>query len=162
MISLYRVDDRLVHGQVVLGWGQSLQAAFIVLVDDAVADSEWEQELYLMGVPPEMELYFAGVDDAARSHEAWEADPRAGILLTPDLDTMERLLERVPGIRSVNLGGIHHRPGRVQRLRYVYLTDAEEARLRRIRAGGVDVTAQDVPTARPVPLNELLAEKGAA
>lgn len=162
MISLYRVDDRLVHGQVVLGWGQSLQASFIVLVDDAVADSEWEQELYLMGVPPEMELYFSGVDEAERSHDAWVADPRAGILLTPDLDTMERLLARVPVIRSINLGGIHHRPGRVQRLRYVYLTDAEEDRLRRLRASGVDVTAQDVPTARPVPLNDLLSEKGAA
>ncbi|HUF65246.1 MAG TPA: PTS sugar transporter subunit IIB [Gemmatimonadaceae bacterium] len=160
MIALYRVDDRLVHGQVVLGWGQSLQAAFIVLVDNAVAASQWEQELYQMGVPPEMELYFADVAEAERSHDAWVADRRPGILLAPDLATMERLLTRVPAIRSINLGGVHHRPGRVQRLRYVYLTELEEELLRRLEQRGVHVTAQDVPTARPVPLSELLSEKG--
>ncbi|MGH7670271.1 MAG: PTS sugar transporter subunit IIB, partial [Gemmatimonadaceae bacterium] len=35
-LALYRIDDRLIHGQVVLGWGQPLDAGFIVLVDDAV------------------------------------------------------------------------------------------------------------------------------
>ena len=44
-VQLYRVDDRLIHGQVVVGWGQPLDVEFIVLVDDAVAESEWEQEL---------------------------------------------------------------------------------------------------------------------
>ena len=33
-IVLYRIDDRLIHGQVVVGWGQPLDVAFIVLVDD--------------------------------------------------------------------------------------------------------------------------------
>jgi PTS system mannose-specific IIB component/fructoselysine and glucoselysine-specific PTS system IIB component len=51
---LYRIDDRLIHGQVVVGWGQPLDLKFIVLVDDTVASSDWEQELYRMGVPPEM------------------------------------------------------------------------------------------------------------
>ena len=46
-IALYRIDDRLIHGQVVVGWGQPLELRFIVLVDDDVAASEWEQELYL-------------------------------------------------------------------------------------------------------------------
>ena len=51
-IELYRVDDRLVHGQVVLGWGQPMCAGFIVLVDDVVAGNDWERELYRMGTPP--------------------------------------------------------------------------------------------------------------
>ena len=50
-LELYRIDDRLIHGQVVVGWGQPLDVGFIVLVDDVVAASEWEQELYRMGVP---------------------------------------------------------------------------------------------------------------
>ena len=57
-LVLYRIDDRLIHGQVVVGWGQPLDIGFIVLVDDEVARSEWEQELYRMGTPPEMEVYF--------------------------------------------------------------------------------------------------------
>ena len=62
-LELFRIDDRLIHGQVVVGWGQPLDLKFIVLVDDAVATSDWEQELYRMGVPPEMDVYFHDVGD---------------------------------------------------------------------------------------------------
>ena len=41
-IALYRIDDRLIHGQVVVGWGQRLNIGFIVLVNDAVRASAWE------------------------------------------------------------------------------------------------------------------------
>jgi len=44
-LVLNRIDDRLIHGQVVVGWGQPLDVGFIVLVDDAVASSDWEREL---------------------------------------------------------------------------------------------------------------------
>jgi len=67
-IHLYRIDDRLIHGQVVVGWGQPLNARFMVLVDDLVASSDWEKELYRMAVPPEMEIFFADVGAAVRDH----------------------------------------------------------------------------------------------
>jgi len=153
-IALYRVDDRLIHGQVVVGWGQPLDASFIVLVDDTVRASDWEQDLYRMGVPPHIEVIFASVDEALRRLPEWEAERRVGILLTGDLDTMAALARGSNRVGKVNVGGIHHRQGRSERLRYVYLTDAEAATLRAIAAGGVDVTAQDVPTARAVPVGE--------
>mgnify|MGYP000312406376 CR=1 FL=1 len=156
-IVLYRIDDRLIHGQVVVGWGQPLDVGFIALVDDAVAESDWEQELYRMGVPPEMEVVFASVEQAATLHAAWIADARPGILLTGDIDTMQRLADRVSSLRTVNLGGIHHRAGRTQRLRYVFLTPAEEQSLLALQRRGVHVTAQDVPAARPLSLDAVLA-----
>ena len=61
MIVLNRIDDRLIHGQVVVGWGQPLDVRFIVLVDDEVAASEWGQELYRMGSLPQMDVYFHSV-----------------------------------------------------------------------------------------------------
>ena len=63
-IELHRIDDRLIHGQVVVGWGQPLELRFLVLVDDEVAASEWEQELYRMGVPPDMRVEFVSVAQA--------------------------------------------------------------------------------------------------
>lgn len=160
MIALYRIDDRLVHGQVVLGWGQSLNAGFVVLVDDELANSEWEQELYRLGVPPEMELIFSTVAEVATNHQQWVDDRRTGILLAPDLDTMNRILQVIPAVRRVNIGGIHHRPGRQQKLRYVYLTAPEEDVLRSMAEGGVVITAQDVPAAQPVALKDVLAGGG--
>src|SRR6266496_2906541 len=64
------------------------------------------------------------------------------------------LAARVPQLKRFNVGGVHHRTGRKERLRFVYLTDDEAAKLRQLAARGVDVTAQDVPTARAVPVTE--------
>jgi PTS system mannose-specific IIB component/fructoselysine and glucoselysine-specific PTS system IIB component len=155
-IHLYRIDDRLIHGQVVVGWGQPLNARFLVLVDDLVASSDWEKELYRMAVPPEMDIYFADVETAVREHPRYASDPRPGILIAGDISSMYRLAKGVRAIGSVNLGGVHHRAGRVEKLRYVFLTPAEEQELKALEASGVEVTAQDVPSAHPVPLGEVL------
>lgn len=156
-LVLHRIDDRLIHGQVVLGWGQPLDIAFIVLVDDEVAKSEWEQELYRMGTPPEMDVYFHSVDDAAKALPKYQQDERPGILLTGDIASMLRLVQQSGGgIREVNVGGIHHRADRKQKLRYVFLAPAEEQLLRDLAGQGATVTAQDVPVTQPVELNELL------
>ena len=157
-LVLYRIDDRLIHGQVVVGWGQPLDIGFLGLVDDEVATSDWEQELYRMGVPPEMDVFFHTVKDAPGCLEKYRSDVRSGILLTGDIDSMQRLVSD-GGITAVNVGGIHHRAGRTQRLRYVFLNPEEERALRDLAAHGVAVTAQDVPGARPVPLDDLLAQK---
>lgn len=156
----FRIDDRLIHGQVVVGWGQPCGLGFLVLVDDAVAESEWEQELYRMGVPPEMDLYFDTVESAARRIDGYRADRRPGLLLTGDITTMAELAKRVPDIRVVTVGGIHHKEGRVARMRYVFLTPAEEGELRALEARGITVVAQDVPSAPAVPLSEVLAGDG--
>ena len=157
-IVLNRIDDRLIHGQVVVGWGQPLDVKFIVLVDDAVAESDWEQELYRMGVPPEMEVRFHSAADAASLLDRYRTETAPGILLTGDIATMRQLVER-GGVRDVNVGGIHHRAGRTQHLRYVFLTPEEEGALRDLAAHGAVVTAQDVPAARAVPLEELLSAR---
>jgi PTS system mannose-specific IIB component/fructoselysine and glucoselysine-specific PTS system IIB component len=151
---LYRIDDRLIHGQVVVGWGQPLDARFIVLVDDTVASSEWEQELYRMGVPPTMEVYFVSVADAVSLIPKLKEDPRPGILLTPDIPTMARLV-KAGVIEAVDVGGIHHRPGRVQKIRYVFLTPAEEEELLEM-SKQVRVFAQDLPGADEFSIDQIL------
>lgn len=161
-IELYRIDDRLIHGQVVVGWGQPLDIRLLILVDDIVAGSAWEQELYRMAVPPEMEIRFESLDSVAAAHQSYAADPRQSILVTGDIDSMCRLVERVPGIRTVNIGGLHHRAGRDQKMRYVFVTAEEASMLRELESSGIAVTAQDVPAARPVPLSEVLSGAEAA
>lgn len=155
-LVLNRIDDRMIHGQVVVGWGQPMDIRFIVLVNDDVAASDWEQELYRMGVPPEMTVYFHDVAGAVPALEGYREDPRPGILLTGDIATMLQLV-RQGAVKEVNLGGLHSRAGRQQRLRYVFLSEDEAADLRAMSAAGATVTAQDLPGAKPVPLDELLA-----
>jgi PTS system mannose-specific IIB component/fructoselysine and glucoselysine-specific PTS system IIB component len=144
-IVLYRIDDRLVHGQVVLGWGQPLRIGFIVLVDDAVAGSDWERELYRMGAPPEMELIFSTVAGFAQQADRWRADLRPGLVLTGDVATMAAICRAAPPVLRINLGGIHHKPGRRERLPYVYLSEDELRVLEELERQGTEVIAQDVP-----------------
>ena len=63
-LNLVRLDDRLIHGQVVVGWGNALGAQQILLIDDHVAAAQWERDLYRLGVPTNVEVEFSSVADA--------------------------------------------------------------------------------------------------
>jgi PTS system mannose-specific IIB component/fructoselysine and glucoselysine-specific PTS system IIB component len=155
-IVLCRIDDRLIHGQVVIGWGRAMGIDLIILVDDQVATSEWEQELYRMAVAPEIEVRFVTVTDAASHMADWQSNGKRGLVLTGDLETMATLRASNPEVvQRINLGGIHHRAGRRERLPFLYLTDQELGTLRALEAGGAVITAQDLPTTPPVALRSL-------
>jgi mannose/fructose/N-acetylgalactosamine-specific phosphotransferase system component IIB len=155
-IVLFRIDDRLIHGQVLIGWGRPLGIDLIVLVDDQVAASTWEQELYRMAVPSEIEVRFVTVAEAAAQMTDWQSNGKRGLVLTGDLETMAALRAASPQVvQRINLGGIHHRPGRRERLPFVYLTDQELRTLQALETGGAVITAQDLPTTPPVGLRSL-------
>lgn len=156
-IELYRVDERLIHGQVVIGWGSQLHPQQYVVVDDAVAVSEWEQDLYALGLPDGVTVEFLTTEAAlARLPALRESEVRT-ILLTRSIETILRLAEggSLNGA-TVNLGGIHHGPGRTQVLPYLYLDDADVERLREIERMGVSVRARDLPGSRSVDLAHLI------
>jgi mannose/fructose/N-acetylgalactosamine-specific phosphotransferase system component IIB len=155
-IVLCRVDDRLIHGQVVIGWGRPMGINLIVLVDDQVAQSDWEQELYRMAVAPDIEVRFVTVAQAINQLQEWQSNGKRGLVLTGDLETMAALHAANPAIvHRINLGGIHHRPGRRERLPFIYLTDQELRTLTALEQGGAVITAQDLPTTTPVALRNL-------
>lgn len=155
-IVLFRIDDRLIHGQVVIGWGRAMGIDLIILVDDQVAASDWEQELYRMAVTPDIEVRFVTMADAARQMPDWQSNGKRGLVLTGDLETMAALRTSSPDVvQRINLGGIHHRAGRRERLPFIYLTDQELGTLRALEAGGAVITAQDLPTTAPVALRAL-------
>ncbi|MBD0321221.1 MAG: PTS sugar transporter subunit IIB, partial [Gemmatimonadetes bacterium] len=90
-IVLFRVDERLIHGQVVVGWGGPLHADRIVVVDDAIAGSAWEQELYCLGVPPEIEAQFVSSGEAMQAFPLWRSGPKRTIVLVRDVATARGL-----------------------------------------------------------------------
>jgi PTS system mannose-specific IIB component/fructoselysine and glucoselysine-specific PTS system IIB component len=159
-ILLCRVDDRLIHGQVVVGWGADLGLDFIAVVDDELAESEWEQDLYGAGLPDEVEARFSSVEAAVELVPEWAANAARGFILTRDIATMRRLAEHGALAEiEVNLGGLHATPGRERVLPYLFLSDEDRAELRRLQRADVRVSAQDVPSARKVKLDELLEMK---
>jgi mannose/fructose/N-acetylgalactosamine-specific phosphotransferase system component IIB len=155
-IVLCRVDDRLIHGQVVIGWGRALNLNLIILVDDVVARTSWEQELYRMAVEPDIEVKFVTIAEANAHMAEWQANGKRGLVLTADVETMVALHDAAPQVvHRINLGGIHHRPGRRERLPFIYLTDQELGTLFALEESGAVVTAQDLPTTPPTALRAL-------
>lgn len=156
-ILLFRVDERLIHGQVLIGWGSQLRPDRYLVVDDDLAESEWEQELYRLGLPDETRAVFMTVARARGELEAWKEDPTRSVLLTRDVETM-RLLGEAGGLRGehVNLGGLHHATGRVQVLSYLHLSPSDRRDLLKLRERGARVSARDVPSAPEVDLDEIL------
>lgn len=155
MSPIVRVDDRLVHGQVVVGWGRAVGLRHLVLVDDAIRASAWEQDLYRMGVPGGMDIEFASVAEAAGAFGRWHDDSDGTMLILADVATLVRLCD-VADVRRAQLGGIHQAEGRRERLSYVFLSDREAEQLQALEARGVEITAQDVPSTRPVPLEDVI------
>jgi PTS system mannose-specific IIB component/fructoselysine and glucoselysine-specific PTS system IIB component len=158
MIVLYRVDERLIHGQVVVGWGNQLHPHRFVVVDDDLAQSPWEQELYGLGLPDEVGAVFETVNEARGDLPGWKRASNRIVVLTRDVATMRRLGQG--GLlrgEEVNIGGIHYAPGRKAILPYVYLSDQERSEMADLAAEGAIVSARDLPGARRVDVDQLLS-----
>jgi len=156
-VVLFRIDERLIHGQVVMGWGPELRPEHFVVADDELAASQWEQNLYRLGLPEAATADFLSVSDAAGRLDQLDTDPRPTIVLTRSISAMLGLA--TGGVlrgREVNVGGVHHAPGRTERLPYVFLDSEDEAHLKALDDAGVTISARDLPSTRAVGLATLL------
>jgi len=145
-LKLTRIDDRLIHGQVILGWVPALKPDRILVANDRVAGSDWERKFYSSCVPPEVNVSFASVADTARqiSGNLFQ-DEDVLVLLESARDTLALIDAGVP-LSEVNVGGLHYREGSVELLPFVFLTHEERTALRELVKHGVTLSAQDVPS----------------
>ena len=156
-ILLYRVDERLIHGQVVLGWGGDLRPGRYIVVDDDLSASEWEQDLYRLSVPDDVEVVFSDIGTARSKLSTWQTDAIRSVLLARDPTTMALLADGGSFADvHINLGGIHHQPGRREVASYLFLDDRDREAVRRMAEAGATVTGQDLPGAHRVDLAHLL------
>lgn len=153
---LYRVDERLIHGQVVVGWGNRLEFNRVVLVNDQVASNPWERELYLSCVPPDMKATILSVNEAVSKILQDEfVDQRAVVLVDSPFDVLTMVKKGVK-LDSVNVGGVHSKAGRKKILPYLFLSPEEISAFRRIISTGIRCECRDVPLAEKHDLSVLL------
>ncbi len=63
-VSVFRIDDRLIHGQVITAWIAYADAKSIVVADDKAAKDEFTQSLLKMATPDSIQLKILSVEDA--------------------------------------------------------------------------------------------------
>jgi len=152
-LVLARVDQRLVHGQVVVGWVPTLDAGRILVVDDETAGDEWERDMVISAAPPGVEVEVIGLAEAPGK---LREDSRRTLLLVRSLANMLTLVREGCVRDEVNIGGLHARPGARRFLDYLYLTEEDVAVLEDLEAAGVRLRACEVPGSRIVDLHARL------
>ena len=141
---LFRVDDRLLHGQVALGWGRPLRARAFLIADDDLARDAQAALLYEAAAPEGAEVRITLVAETDRAIREAQFVRARTILIVRGLAQAAALL-RAGLAGPVNLGGIHLRPGAREFLPYLFLTPEDESLLRDLIDEGHALHAQDLP-----------------
>jgi mannose/fructose/N-acetylgalactosamine-specific phosphotransferase system component IIB len=156
-----RVDDRLIHGQVVIAWGHRLHPQRIWVADDLAAANPWEKDL-LATAAPGIEVRVVSVAEMAAAWAGENTAPGGAFLLVRDLATALALVEAGAAVTTFTLGGLHYAPGKAKVNEYIYLDQADRVRARALLTRGVALEVQDVPAARPQSLVVLDPESAPA
>lgn len=103
MIVTLRIDERLIHGQVIATWLKTLNISHIVVANDDAAADEMQKRTLKMIIPPEQKCLIKSLDDSIRILK----DPRCKsmriMLITSNPKDALTLVENVEGIQEVNL-----------------------------------------------------------
>lgn len=147
-MNIYRVDDRLVHGQVVENWLAAFSINSIVVVNDEIADDELRKNIMKFAVPENVNIFFIKINEAV----GFETDSSKNYLfLFENLKDVLACIEKGFKIDRLNLGGIHFAAGRNFTLgRVIYLNEEECKIIKKLISLGVEVYRQAIPQDTPV------------
>lgn len=150
----FRIDDRLIHGQVMTGWSKVYNATRIFVVDDKTAGDAFLCQVMHMSVPKDYDVHILKVSDAV---EAIKNDPPElrTIVLTKTPDVMLALMEGGVEMKELNLGGMGYAAGRKMVLRNIQVSPAELETLHAIAAKGARVFCQIVPDGKCIELEKV-------
>jgi mannose/fructose/N-acetylgalactosamine-specific phosphotransferase system component IIB len=159
-IQIIRIDDRLIHGQVVVGWCPALEIGRLVVVNDAVAANRVKREMMALGVPSGIQADFLGVDGCVKAVAAGGKGERAMLLFDGPTDVL-RFARGGGPVTSVNVGGMHFAEGKAEIHNGYFASEKDLESLNALAALGVSLEIRALPGQNPVNLNALL-QKGKA
>ena len=152
---LVRIDDRLIHGQVVTGWLRALGAKRIVIVDDATARDEFLREVLTLAAPQGVPVEVLGLADGAARCLELASSPEPVIVLARSPRTIVALRQAGVPIEVVDLGGMGAGPGKRRLHKTISVSPDDLASLRLLEEMGTRVEVQIVADDRPIPFRSL-------
>lgn len=159
-LALVRIDDRLVHGQVVEGWIPYLKADRVIVASDAAAQDETQVALMRLALPDAVAFEALPVS-AAAGHPSLKADaPGRALVLTPGPQEVLGLLDGGAPIGRVNVGGLHYTAGKVQLGKAIFISEDDRQALRQLSRRGVVLEGRALPSEKAVDVLDLLESQG--
>jgi mannose/fructose/N-acetylgalactosamine-specific phosphotransferase system component IIB len=147
-VILARIDDRLIHGQVTVGWSERLRPDRILLANNAIAADPWQTKVYSSTVPPDIEVSILPVSKAAASLASPDRLDEQVLLLAGSVGEMAELVRIGVPVREINVGGLHFGPGKREMLPFVYVDRQDLKAFVRLLEMGMSLSAQQVPGGR--------------
>ena len=147
MIKLLRVDHRLLHGQVVVSWFDSVGANTILVANDVVANDEFRKSAIRLAKPENAKLVMKSIDDSIDAINSGVTDKYKMLVVVESVADAEKLIRGTQRqITSLNLGGTKPREGTKNYSKTINLTDLEAALLAGLQQDGVEVYIQQIPS----------------
>lgn len=148
-----RVDDRLIHGQVVTQWVKVFKAQKIVVIDDNVAKDKLQKNILKFAAPPEMKVSIFSVDKAV---EIWNKNQFGNMnvfVLFKDVKQIAKLEEKGVKFDEITIGNMSATEGRRLIYKSTGFTEEEAKTLFQLQKDGVKIYFQTQPTDRKESLN---------
>ncbi|MDR2709713.1 MAG: PTS sugar transporter subunit IIB [Elusimicrobiota bacterium] len=144
-IVLVRIDDRLVHGQIVQGWLKNINVDKIAVASDFIASDEMQKLLMSLAVPNTIELEIKTLEGIAEQliANAYEK-PRTMIIAAKPSEILF-LINKGAKFQSVNVGGMHFAKNKKQILPNIFTDDEDIAILKEISQRGIELEGRILP-----------------
>ncbi|MCR4456684.1 MULTISPECIES: PTS sugar transporter subunit IIB [Enterobacteriaceae] len=156
MITLVRVDHRLLHGQVAFSWTQYVGADCILIANDSVPNDELRKTTIKLAKPPSVKLVIKNIADSIEAIKSGVTDKYTLFIVVESVEDAWRLAREIPEIKSINLGGIKAKEGSRNISKAVNLLPDEITRLNELVEQGVEIEIRQVPNDRKQLITECL------
>lgn len=155
-IVLARVDDRLIHGEVVSVWTPNLSVNRIVVADDEVAADKFNSRVLKALAPAGVKVNVYSVDKASDKMKEEETKGERILILAKTPITFKRMVENGVALKEVNLGGMGLRGERTPFIKNVSASPDELAAIKEMRAKNVRVYYQLVPEQQIIEVDDYI------
>lgn len=154
-IVLARIDDRLIHGQVVATWASYLGINLIIVVDDEVAQDRTQQILLDLAVPSGILTKYFTTEEVIKKIN--QLDPNYKIfIIVRNVNVIVKLVENGVPIKKVNVGNMHFKEGKKQISPAVFVDDNDIEVFKKLNELGVKCEIKRVPSERGIDIMELI------
>lgn len=150
MGKLYvRIDDRLIHGQIIAAWSQTLGIERIIAVDNDIANNAIMKSIVTMGVPKNIESHILTIDEAK---EKLPLGNKTTLLIVRQARTLALLKDDINNSDGINIGNCSRQVDEKYNLKgsgigaIISLTESDYNTLEDLSQSGLDVYSQVVPT----------------
>lgn len=143
-IILTRIDDRLLHGQVIVSWIPYLNVNEVLIVDDEYSKDDFMTSLYKSAAPEHINVNILSVVGALE-YLLDNSNNRRILVLLKNIENLERLIDSKVGINKVNLGGLGNAVGRKQYHNSLFLSEKEYETIKNIEKKGIEIEIKMLP-----------------